>query len=114
VNHRCARPFGWLRKSSALVSAANVSLALVVGALHAYVYYGRAIVSPDRRELPALVGAPKEEPMGHIRLLTLPKSRKWEQVVNFIDEGADVGRTRRQASAIARIAQPRLRGVHLL
>jgi hypothetical protein len=30
--------------------------------------------------------------MGHIRLGALPKSRKWEQVVDLIAEGADVGR----------------------
>ena len=46
--------------------------------------------------------------MGHIRLGTLPKARKWNQVVSLIDGGADAERRssdlQKAASAAARRA----------
>jgi hypothetical protein len=56
---------------------------------------GARLVYPVLHEALALlapVGASQGEPMGHLRLHTLPKTQKWEHVVGLIAGGADVER----------------------
>jgi hypothetical protein len=48
------------------------------------------LILHEAAALLALIVGPQGEPMGHIRLGTLPKTQKWNQVVNLIAGGADV------------------------